>query len=195
MAADGALDVPRRGRQRGADEAPVRQPLRHGPVHRSTASCARRTSSSRVARSSSPATAGSAAASPSRFDGLGARVAIVEVDPVRAIEALMDGHQVMNAARRRALGRGLHHRDRQPQRVPRGALPGHARRRGPGEQRPLRRGAGARGAGAPGRGPHPRGPQATSRSTTSARRSSTSWPRAGSSTSAPPRAIRPRSWT
>jgi adenosylhomocysteinase len=34
----------------------------------------------------------------SRFDGLGAQVAIVEVDPVRAIEALMDGHQVMNAA-------------------------------------------------------------------------------------------------
>jgi adenosylhomocysteinase len=33
-----------------------------------------------------------------RFDGLGAQVAIVEVDPVRAIEALMDGHQVMNAA-------------------------------------------------------------------------------------------------
>ena len=34
----------------------------------------------------------------SRFDGMGAQVAIVEVDPVRAIEALMDGHQVMNAA-------------------------------------------------------------------------------------------------
>jgi adenosylhomocysteinase len=34
----------------------------------------------------------------SRFDGMGALVAIVEVDPVRAIEALMDGHQVMNAA-------------------------------------------------------------------------------------------------
>jgi adenosylhomocysteinase len=34
----------------------------------------------------------------SRFDGMGAQVAIVEVDPVRAIEALMDGYQVMNAA-------------------------------------------------------------------------------------------------
>ncbi len=31
----------------------------------------------------------------SRFHGLGAQVAVVEVDPVRAIEALMDGHQVM----------------------------------------------------------------------------------------------------
>jgi adenosylhomocysteinase len=33
----------------------------------------------------------------SRLDGMGARVAVVEVDPVRAIEALMDGHQVMTA--------------------------------------------------------------------------------------------------
>jgi adenosylhomocysteinase len=32
-----------------------------------------------------------------RFAGMGARVTIVEVDPVRAIEALMDGHQVMTA--------------------------------------------------------------------------------------------------
>jgi adenosylhomocysteinase len=34
----------------------------------------------------------------SRFAGMGARVTVVEVDPVRAIEALMDGHQVMTAA-------------------------------------------------------------------------------------------------
>jgi adenosylhomocysteinase len=33
-----------------------------------------------------------------RFSGMGARVTIVEIDPVRAIEALMDGHQVMTAA-------------------------------------------------------------------------------------------------
>ncbi|MGZ6269687.1 MAG: adenosylhomocysteinase, partial [Candidatus Limnocylindrales bacterium] len=31
----------------------------------------------------------------SRFHGMGAQVAVIEVDPVRAIEALMDGHQVM----------------------------------------------------------------------------------------------------
>ncbi len=31
----------------------------------------------------------------SRFRGMGAQVAVVEVDPVRAIEALMDGNQVM----------------------------------------------------------------------------------------------------
>jgi adenosylhomocysteinase len=33
----------------------------------------------------------------SRLSGMGARVAVVEVDPVPAIEALMDGHQVMTA--------------------------------------------------------------------------------------------------
>ncbi len=33
-----------------------------------------------------------------RLAGMGARVAVVEVDPVRAIEALMDGYQVMTAA-------------------------------------------------------------------------------------------------
>jgi adenosylhomocysteinase len=34
----------------------------------------------------------------SRMAGMGAHVAIVEVDPVRALEALMDGYQVMTAA-------------------------------------------------------------------------------------------------
>jgi adenosylhomocysteinase len=34
----------------------------------------------------------------SRMDGHGAHVAIIEVDPVRALEALMDGFQVMTAA-------------------------------------------------------------------------------------------------
>ena len=33
-----------------------------------------------------------------RLSGMGALVTVVEVDPVRAIEALMDGHQVMTAA-------------------------------------------------------------------------------------------------
>jgi adenosylhomocysteinase len=40
----------------------------------------------------------------SRFDGMGSRVAVVEVDPVRAIEALMDGYDVMNAADAAAWG-------------------------------------------------------------------------------------------
>ena len=55
--------LPGHRRQRGADEAPVRQPLRHRASRRSTASSARRTSCSPASASSSPATAGSAAAS------------------------------------------------------------------------------------------------------------------------------------
>jgi adenosylhomocysteinase len=40
----------------------------------------------------------------SRFHGMGSQVTIVEVDPVRAIEALMDGFGVMNAADAAAWG-------------------------------------------------------------------------------------------
>ncbi len=55
--------LPDRRRQRGEHEAPVRQPLRHRPVARSTGSCARRTSCSPDRSSSSPATAGAAVGS------------------------------------------------------------------------------------------------------------------------------------
>ena len=58
----------------------------------------------------------------SRMDGHGAHVAVVEVDPVRALEALMDGYQVMTVGRGRALGRPVRDRDRQRQRVPARAL-------------------------------------------------------------------------
>jgi adenosylhomocysteinase len=40
----------------------------------------------------------------SRFAGMGSQVTIVEVDPIPAIEALMDGYQVMNAADAAAWG-------------------------------------------------------------------------------------------
>ena len=40
----------------------------------------------------------------SRMAGHGAHVAIVEVDPVRALEALMDGFLVMTAQRGRRAG-------------------------------------------------------------------------------------------
>ena len=62
----------------------------------------------------------------SRMAGHGAHVAVVEVDPVRALEALMDGFQVMTAGRGRRLGRPVHHRDRQHQRLPARALRGDA---------------------------------------------------------------------
>ena len=59
----GQARIPDHRRERRRDEAPLRQPLRHRPVDRSTGSSARRTSSSPARRSSSPATAGSGAAS------------------------------------------------------------------------------------------------------------------------------------
>jgi adenosylhomocysteinase len=40
----------------------------------------------------------------SRMDGHGAHVAIIEIDPVRALEALMDGFQVMTAAQAASWG-------------------------------------------------------------------------------------------
>ncbi len=40
----------------------------------------------------------------SRSDGMGAKVAVVEVDPVRALEAAMDGHQVLTADAAAAVG-------------------------------------------------------------------------------------------
>ena len=128
----------------------------------------------------------------SRMHGMGAHVAVIEVDPVRALEALMDGFRVMTAGEAAPWGDALHHRDRQRQRLPPRALRRDARRRDHGQQRPLR--CRARPAG-----PRARWPRATSarsartsRSSTSAARGSTSSPRAGSSTSAPRRAIRPR---
>ena len=48
----------------------------------------------------------------SRMHGMGAHVAIIEVDPVRALEALMDGLPGDDRRRRRAVGRAVRHRDR-----------------------------------------------------------------------------------
>ena len=80
----------------------------------------------------------------SRMAGHGAHVAVIEVDPVRALEALMDGFQVMTAGEAAALGRPVHHRDRQHQRLPARALRGDEGRRDHGQHRPLRRRAGPR---------------------------------------------------
>lgn len=40
----------------------------------------------------------------SRADGMGAKVVVVEIDPVRALEAAMDGHQVKTADEAAAIG-------------------------------------------------------------------------------------------
>ena len=131
----------------------------------------------------------------SRMAGHGAHVAVVEVDPVRALEALMDGFAGHDRGRGGRLGRAVHHRDRQRQRLPARALRGHARRRDHGQLAATSTPSST----SPRCGRWPRATSArsarTSRSSTSAARSSTSSPRAGSSTSARPRATRPRSWT
>ena len=67
--------------------APARAP--------STASCAPPTSCWRAGLSSSPDTAGAARGSPPGSAGMGAQVIVTEVDPVRALEAAMDGFMVM----------------------------------------------------------------------------------------------------
>ena len=90
--------VPDHRRQRRQDQAPVRQPLRHRPVARSTASSAPPTCCSPAAPSSSPATAGAAAASPCAPRATAPDVIVIEVDPLRALEAVMDGYHVMPMA-------------------------------------------------------------------------------------------------
>ena len=153
--------------QRGADQAPVRQPLRHRPVDGRRHPARHEHADRRPATSSSPATAGWAGASPRGSTGMGAHVAIIEVDPMRALEALMDGFQVMTAGEAARLGRPVHHRHRQRQRLPARALRGDARRRDHGQQRPLRRRAGPRARCA-------RWPRATSARCARTSRSSTS---------------------
>src|SRR4029078_8537408 len=109
----------------------------------------------------------------SRMAGHGAHVAVIEVDPVRALEALMDGYAVMTAGQAaawgalvtnatgttRCMGRAVHHRDRQHQRLPARALRGDGRRRDHGQLRPFRCRAGPCRSPGAGRGPCPGGPR------------------------------------
>ena len=82
----------------------------------------------------------------------------------------------------RRVGRGVHHRDRQPPRLPPRALRADAQRRDDGQQRPLRRRARPRRAPRDGRRATSASCAGTSRSTTSATARCTSSPRAGWST-------------
>ena len=114
----GTRSSPSTTRRRSTSSTTVTAPGRA----RSTASCARRTCCSRGRTSSSPVTAGAGAASRSRARGLGANVIVVEIDPVRALEAVMDGHRVMPMAEAAREGDIFVTRDRQQPRDPRGAL-------------------------------------------------------------------------
>ena len=91
---DGKLALPGRRGQRGEDEAPLRQPLRHRPVD------ARRhhPRDERPPRRQGLVVAGygwCGRGVAMRAKGMGANVIVTEVDPMKAIEAVMDGFMVM----------------------------------------------------------------------------------------------------
>ena len=130
-----------------------------------------------------------------RAHGLGAKVIVTEVEPVRALEATMDGFQVMPLIDAAPHLGHHHHRHRQQERhrppPPRGAE-GRLHHR---QRRPLRRRDQPQGAARDGAATgSSRGPRSRSSASTAAAGSGCS-PRAGWSTSAPPRATRRRSWT
>ncbi len=87
--------VPRDRPQRGAHRARLQRPLRHPASRRSTASCGRRTCCWPGGPSSCSATASRDAGSPPGPGGAGAQVIICEVDPIAALEARMEGFEVM----------------------------------------------------------------------------------------------------
>ena len=72
-----------------------------------------------------------------RAKGMGANVIVCEVDPLRALEAVMDGFRVMPVKEAAQRGGHFRDRDRRHQRDQRGRHPGDERRSGSREQRPL----------------------------------------------------------
>ena len=90
-----ASEDPGRRRQRRRDQAPVRQPLRHRPVDASTASSAPPAIlfAGKTIVVAGYGWCGKGVAMRAR--GIGAQVIVTEVDPIRALEAAMDGFRVM----------------------------------------------------------------------------------------------------
>ena len=126
-----------------------------------------------------------------RAKGLGAHVIVTEVDPMRALEALMDGFEVLPMADAAKIGEHLLHGDRRQARDRPRAHGSDEGRRDHLQHGALQRRD--RHPGAPRRSPSRRARHATSsrssHSPTAA--ASTCWPRAGWSTSRPRRATRP----
>ena len=59
-----------------------------------------------------------------RAKGLGGNVIVTEIDPMKALEAVMDGFRVMPMAEAAPHGRHLHHRHRRHQRARQASLRG-----------------------------------------------------------------------
>ena len=121
------------------DQAPLRQPLRHRPVHARRHHPRDQRAARRQDASSSRATAGAAAASPSARAGMGANVIVTEVDPMRALEAVMDGFRVMPMAEAAKIGDIFITVTGDKQRHRPGALRGDEGRRDRRQHRPLQR--------------------------------------------------------
>ena len=131
-----------------------------------------------------------------RARGLGARVVVCEVDPLKALEAVMEGYQVLPVAEAARVGEVFvtvtGNRDALTVEHLTAMRPGRRR----GQRRPLRPGGG-RGRAAPGghlghRGP-PRGRGL--RPAAGGRVGWWCWPRGAWSARPAPRPTRPRSWT
>ena len=139
LEADGRADGPGDRRQRGARRAGVQRPLRRRPVgarrHRARDQPAAR----RARPSSCSATAGRAAASRCARTGFGASVIVCEVDPLRALEARMEGFAVMPALEAAERGDIFITVTGVPGRAARRALRAHEGRRGAGQRGPVRR--------------------------------------------------------
>ena len=95
-----------------------------------------------------------------RISGLGAHVVVTEVDPVRALEAVMHGFRVLPMAAAAPIGELFITATGCTDVIGARAPGGHAGRRHPGQRRPLRRGDRRAGAGRPGRGGEPGRPAA-----------------------------------
>ena len=135
---------------------------------RSTASCARRTSCSPAASSSCSATAGPAAASRCAPGARARQVIVCEVDPMRALEARMEGFEVMPALEAAERGDVFITVTGSRDVLRRRALRAHEGRRRAGQRRPLRRRDRPRRAGRGGDGRRAPGAARSSSSTTSA---------------------------
>ena len=125
--------------QRGDHRARVQRPLRHRPVGARRHPARHQPAARRAARSSCSATAGPAAASPSARTASGASVIVCEVDPLRALEARMEGFEVMPALRAAERGDVFVTVTGAPRRAARRALRAHEGRRRARQRRALRR--------------------------------------------------------
>ena len=195
MAADGALKYPVVGVNEAQHEASLRQPLWHRPVDGRRHPARHQRPAGRPPRGRRRIWLGGQGhcVAHARHGRPGGHRRGRSNRRDRSLHGGLPGHVRPGGGR---MGRGLRHRDGQPPRLPRRALRADAQRRDPGQQRPLRRRAATWCAlQRDGRRPRPRAAPGRPGVRPRRSRSSTCWPRAGSSTWPRPRDTRRQSWT